>query len=152
MKLLTLKNTRLLHAKGVRGLKEVIAAECPADHCACFLSRQLILKAFCMPWQEECRSVLDCTGHASAPREDVDWLKAVAAIVLFFEAMLGVLLPLLRRVSAVESAFQRGLMSALNCFAGGVFITFGMLCLLWAERRIHHHAAIMHQLLHILDP
>lgn len=53
----------------------------------------------------------------------------MAAIVLFFEAMLGVTLLLLRRVSAVESAFQRGLMSVLNCFAGGVFITFGVLCL-----------------------
>ena len=43
------------------------------------------------------------------------------------QAMLGVSLPLLRRVSFVESAFQRGLMSVLNCFAGGVFITFGTL-------------------------
>ena len=72
--------------------------------------------------------------------------------MLFFEAMLGVTLPLLRRVSAVESAFQRGLMSVLNCFAGGVFITFGMLCLFQPECKSHTLAAIMHQLLHRLDP
>lgn len=84
-----------------------------------------------------------CTGNASAPREDVNWLKAMAAIVLFFEAMLGVTLPLLRRVSAVESAFQRGLMSALNCFAGGVFITFGMLCLFPPECKDRCCSAIL---------
>lgn len=39
--------------------------------------------------------------------------------------MLGVSIPLLRRVSWVESAFQRGLMSILNAFAGGVFLTLG---------------------------
>ena len=89
-----------------------------------------------------------CAGDVSAGREDVNWLKAVAAIVLFIEAMLGVTLPLLRRVSAVESAFQRGLMSVLNCFAGGVFITFGMLCLFKPDRKPHDCAAIMHQLLH----
>ena len=67
--------------------------------------------------------------------------------MLFFEAMLGVMLPLLRRVSAVESAFQRGLMSVLNCFAGGVFITFGMPCIFHP----HDCAAIMHQLLRLFD-
>ena len=61
-----------------------------------------------------------------APEQHINWIKGVAAAALFIEAMLGVALPLMRGVKSVNSALEAGLMSILNCFAGGVFITFGM--------------------------
>lgn len=57
--------------------------------------------------------------------QNIDWLKGLAAAVLFVEALLGVFLPLLRGVRGLEGIFNSWLLSLLNCFAGGVFITFG---------------------------
>lgn len=62
------------------------------------------------------------------PKDDIDWIKGLAAAVLFIEALLGVFLPLLRGVKAVDRAMDQWLLSLLNCFAGGVFITFGATC------------------------
>jgi hypothetical protein len=66
------------------------------------------------------------------PSDNIGWLKGVAAAALFVEALLGALIPLLWRIRAMDSAFQQGLLSMLNCFAGGVFITFG--AALWPAR------------------
>jgi hypothetical protein len=60
-----------------------------------------------------------------APERSINWVKGVGAAALFIEAMLGVALPLLRRAKRVDELFDAGLLSLLNCFAGGVFITFG---------------------------
>ncbi|CAL8469723.1 g9265 [Coccomyxa elongata] len=71
---------------------------------------------------------------AEKQKENIDWLKGLAAAVLFVEALLGVFLPLLRGVRGLQGIFNSWLLSLLNCFAGGVFITF----------------AIMHLLLHVI--
>lgn len=49
------------------------------------------------------------------------WLKWTAAAVLFVEAFIGVLVPLGLKLTAHAS----WLLSLVNCFAGGVFFTFG---------------------------
>ena len=65
-------------------------------------------------------------GDEAAPKQTIDWLKGLAAAVLFVEALLGVALPLLRGVRPLSGALNGWLLSLLNCFAGGVFITFGV--------------------------
>ena len=60
-----------------------------------------------------------------APKQNIDWLKGLGAAILFVEALLGVTLPLLRGVRGLSNALNGWLLSLLNCFAGGVFITFG---------------------------
>lgn len=70
----------------------------------------------------------DAAQADAAPKDNIGWLKGIAAAVLFVEALLGVSLPLLRGVKTISTAFEQGLLSLLNCFAGGVFITFGAIC------------------------
>ena len=65
------------------------------------------------------------TSTEDKPKDNIDWLKGLAAAVLFVEALLGVALPLLRGVRPLTGALNGWLLSLLNCFAGGVFITFG---------------------------
>lgn len=71
-------------------------------------------------------------GLATAPafsdehdqHQSTHTLKWVFAAVIFLESLLGLLLPLLiswRRSFFAAPAF----LSLLNCFAGGVFLTFG---------------------------
>ena len=49
------------------------------------------------------------------------WLKWTAAGVLFVEGLIGVLVPVCMKLT-VHAGW---LMSLVNCFAGGVFFTFG---------------------------
>ncbi len=51
------------------------------------------------------------------------WLKWTAAAVLLIEGLIGVLLPVLLKLT-VHAGW---LLSLVNCFAGGVFFTFGTL-------------------------
>eukprot|EP00884_Botryococcus_braunii_P015673 jgi/Botrbrau1/278/Bobra.0022s0247.1 len=55
------------------------------------------------------------------------WLKWVGAALLFLEALLGVLIPILARCLPVQTRRAQQGLSFLNAFAGGVFLAFGLM-------------------------
>lgn len=60
------------------------------------------------------------------------WLKWVSVAVLFVEGMVGVLLPVLLKLTVRPG----WLLSVVNCFAGGVFFSFG-------EWQLCRHVAVL---------
>lgn len=77
--------------------------------------------------------LIDATGVTDADDDtgsshSIEWLKWTGAAILFVEALVGLLIPffLKLRLPIMNASF----LSALNCFAGGVFLTFGFMHLL----------------------
>ncbi|KAK9788603.1 hypothetical protein WJX73_003814 [Symbiochloris irregularis] len=68
-------------------------------------------------------------GDADHHQQSTHTLKWIFAAVIFAESLLGVLLPLLIRIRSSWFA-SPVFLSLLNCFAGGVFLTFGIMHLL----------------------
>ncbi len=56
------------------------------------------------------------------PSSVPDAFKAGAALLLFAECIIGMLMPLLL---GAPSVFRQWSLSVLNCFAGGVFLAAG---------------------------
>lgn len=61
---------------------------------------------------------------ADQPHESTHTLKWVFAAVIFLESLLGILLPFLLK-SRLRLFQSPKFLSIINCFAGGVFLTFG---------------------------
>jgi hypothetical protein len=84
------------------------------------------------------------------------WLKWTAAAVLFVEGLVGVLVPVCLKLT-VHAGW---LMSLVNCFAGGVFFTFGepslLICSVFCRQRCLElppcfvAAAVAHAAVHCL--
>ncbi|KAK9834708.1 hypothetical protein WJX74_008281 [Apatococcus lobatus] len=68
-------------------------------------------------------------GDADEPHESTHTLKWVFAAVIFLESLLGILLPFLLK-SRLRLFQSPKFLSIINCFAGGVFLTFGFMHLL----------------------
>ncbi|KAL0021701.1 hypothetical protein WJX79_003719 [Trebouxia sp. C0005] len=58
----------------------------------------------------------------------IAWLKWTGAAVLFVEALIGLLIPFFLKLQL--PILDGWFLAALNCFAGGVFLTFGFMHLL----------------------
>ena len=65
-------------------------------------------------------------GDADEPHQSTHTLKWVFAAVIFVESLLGILLPFLIK-SRLRLFQSPKFLSIINCFAGGVFLTFGEL-------------------------
>ncbi|KAL0017808.1 hypothetical protein WJX77_001142 [Trebouxia sp. C0004] len=82
-----------------------------------------------------CKADINCqidTGEdASADKgssHSIAWLKWTGAAVLFVEALIGLLIPFFLKLQL--PILDGWFLAALNCFAGGVFLTFGFMHLL----------------------
>ena len=65
-------------------------------------------------------------GDPDEPHQSTHTLKWVFAAVIFVESLLGILLPFLIK-SRLRLFQSPKFLSIINCFAGGVFLTFGEL-------------------------
>ncbi|KAL3160291.1 hypothetical protein ABBQ38_009683 [Trebouxia sp. C0009 RCD-2024] len=70
----------------------------------------------------------DAEESGPANSDNIEWLKWIGAAVLFVEGLIGLLVPFCFKLRL--PFFGGWFLSALNCFAGGVFLTFGFMHLL----------------------
>lgn len=70
----------------------------------------------------------DSTISDNGSSHSIEWLKWTGAAILFVEALIGLLVPFCLKLQL--PILDGWFLAALNCFAGGVFLTFGFMHLL----------------------